>query len=58
MIFRAGLLLLTVLLGVAGLIPNQAHADLIGTTGREENLARTAIKGSVASLRLDDVERK
>jgi|SRR6516165_5149468 hypothetical protein len=31
MIFRAGLLLLTVLLGVAGLIPNQAHADLIGT---------------------------
>jgi hypothetical protein len=30
MIFRAGLTLLTVLLGVAGLIPNQAHAGLIG----------------------------
>jgi len=27
-------------------------------SGREESLAPTAIKGSVASLRLDDVERK
>jgi hypothetical protein len=30
MIFRAGSLASTILLGLAGLIPSQAHADLIG----------------------------